>query len=162
MRKLILILFSIILLAGACKRTLPDYGATATVKMSNGWWVVLYEGSTAVTNPVFFTTYNTSSNTDSLWLDDLKHGYGFKVKTAVDLNALTFTGNGLANSYYIGTTAFPASVNITSGKVMLKAGHSRAGNITDSINIKAVFSDDPGETWTIAGVARTGFIEDDY
>jgi len=145
----------------ACKK---DYvvGQTATPKTSNGWWVVLYVGTTQLTDPALLSTYNTSFSADSMWVDDLKNGYGFKSKVHLDYKAMTFSVTGSANSYFVGTPAFPATVTITGGKVLPKAGHSRAGNVADSIYMQAVFSDDPGTTYTITGTSRTGLIEDDY
>jgi len=164
MRKLLyLSCLPVLMLWASCKKELPDYGNTATVKMSNGWWVNLYEAGNLVTaKPIFFDTYNTAGNNDSLWLDDLTNGYGFKCKVKIDYNAMTFSGASLPNDYFDGTPAFPATVTINNGKVLAGAGHSRKGNVTDSLYMEAVFSDDPGETWKITGTARTGIKDDDY
>ena len=164
MRKLIyLFCLPVMLLVASCTKQIPDYGATSTVKMANGWWVVLSLGGAPQTSQVFMTTYNTSANTtDSLWIDDLKNGYGFKCKAKIDYTNMTFAATNSANDYYVGTPAFPATVSITGGKVLAKAGHSKSGVATDSIYMKVVFSDDPTDTWEIAGTARTGLIEDDY
>ena len=161
-KKLFLLCLPAFMLWVSCSKSLPDYGTTPTVNMSNGWWVTLNLGNVAYTPPVFLSTYNTSENPDSMWVDDLKNGYGFKCKAKVDYSHLTFSATNVGNSYFVNTTAFPASVTLLNGKILRKAGHSKAGNMTDSIYMQAVFSDDPGDTWTIAGTARTGFIEDDY
>ncbi|HMH20423.1 MAG TPA: lipid-binding protein [Puia sp.] len=165
MRKISFIIgLGVLLFSVSCKRTLPDYGGTATPKMSNGWWATLTVDGVDVYNlgTFFFSTYNTSENQDSIWLDDLKNGYGFKSKVHVDYKSLTFTVSGSGNLYYVGTPVFPASVTITGGKVLPKAGHSKTGVATDSLYMKAVFSDDPTTTYEIKGTARTGFVDDDY
>jgi hypothetical protein len=162
MKKIIGLFFFLSIIAAACKKGTFDPGATATPKASNGWWVALALGGSPLQSPVLFSTYNTANSPDSMWLDDLKNGYGFKCTTHLDYKALTFSVTGSTNAYYVGTPAFPATVNIYNGKILPKAGHSLAGNITDSIYMQAVFSDDPTDTFTIAGTARTGLIEDDY
>ena len=153
----------VLIFLSSCTKKLPDYGTTKTVKMLNGWWVNIQAGGSNLTpTPTFFTTYNTVSNTkDSMWLDDLKNGYVFKCKVAINYDSASFHVSTSPNSYYDGTVNTPATVNIINGKILLKAGHSRAGNPADSIYMQAVFSGDP-TVYTIAGTARTGFDEDDY
>jgi len=148
----------------SCKKDSFDPGTTVGKVVANGWWVNLQLGGSNLTSkPTFFSSYNTSANsTDSLWLDDLKNGYGFKCKVAANYSNFTFGTTNSSNEYYDGTPNFPAKVTILNGKILLKAGHSRAGNVTDSIYMQAKFSDDPTETFTILGTARTGFVEDDY
>ena len=41
-------------------------------------------------------------------------------------------------------------------------GHSKSGNIADSIHFKIEFSDSPGFIYEMNGVGRTRFPEDDY
>jgi hypothetical protein len=41
-------------------------------------------------------------------------------------------------------------------------GHSKSGNVADSIHMKIEFSNDPGNIYEMNGVARTRFPEDDY
>lgn len=158
--KKILISLSVVLsiIAISCKKTLPDYGHTATEKASNGWWITFTLGGVDVYNlgHQFFSTYNTSLNPDSIWIDDLGHTWNFKCKTAINYPALTFSTTSSQNTYYNDT------VTIQNGKILLKAGHSKSGNVTDSIYMEATFSDDPTDKYIISGTARTGFIEDDY
>ena len=164
--KKILLFSAILFTVGSlmsCKKDF-DPGTTSGNKLGNGWWCTLTLGGADVykVGTYFLNTYNTADNKDSIWIDDLKGGYGFKCKAAANFSNLTFSTPGSANEYYVGTTAFPASVNIVSGKVLPRAGHSLAGNVTDSIFIKAVFSDDLVDTFIVAGTARTGLVEDDY
>ena len=161
MRKILFSVFIVLaILAVSCKKTLPDIGQTATQKASNGWWVNYYvDGAPQLPSPVFFTTYNSSSSADSMWIDDLSKFWQFKGKVKIDYPSLTFGATGSENDYY------PSTANIANGKILPKAGHSRAGNVTDSIYMEIQFSDDSpafGTTYIISGTARTGFIEDDY
>ena len=164
--KKILILSAILFAVGSltsCKKDF-DPGTTSGNKLGNGWWCTLTLGGADVykVGTYFLNTYNTAADKDSIWIDDLKGGYGFKVKAAANFSNLTFATDKSANDYYVGTTAFPASVKIISGKVLPKAGHSLSGNVTDSLFMKAVFSDDVTDTFIVAGTARTGLVEDDY
>ena len=54
------------------------------------------------------------------------------------------------------------TMDVLEGKIIADAGHSKTGVVTDSIYIKAVFSDDPGTEYEMVGHRRTGFVEDDY
>lgn len=156
------ILFSTIViisvLAASCKKILPDYGRTATVNASNGWWVTFTLGGADIygLGHQFISTYNTSLSPDSIWIDDLGHLWDFKCKAAINYPALTFSNPAAQNEYY------NITVMLANGKVLPKAGHSRAGNVTDSIYVETTFSDDPTNKYVISGTARTGFIEDDY
>lgn len=167
MKKIILISIIGIFMFSSCKKT-QDAGATSAVKMANEWWVTLdsvgiqdYYGL----GHIKIGTYNTSANNNQLWVDDFKAGYGEKAKVTADLTALTFQSDGkTANLYY--DTAHPASfpkfVTITEGKIFSKMGHSKSGNIVDSVHMKLEFSDNPGFIYEMNGVERTRFVEDDY
>jgi len=134
-------------------------GATAAVKMANEWWVTLdLNGVQDVYGIGHFkiATYNTSANDDSIWVDDYGNGWDVKFKAAADFNNLTFSANNAQNEYY------NITVNQTDGKILPKAGHSKSGNVADSIHMKVEFSDDPGDVYEMNGVERTKFPEDDY
>ena len=142
--------------------------------------------------PIFLQTYNTvQNNTDSMWVDDFQNlslayevGYGyfyqvlgdsadagdslaiygvdFKNTVAINYQALTFSTTNSVN--YYGDTA-TTLVTIIGGKILPKAGHSLSGrNAVDSIYMQAIFNNAPipTDTFTISGVARTEFDEDDY
>lgn len=141
----------------SCKKNLPDVGGTAAERVANEWWVTVKVGGVDQVGHVKIATYNTSANNNEIWVDDLEHIWQFKVKATVDYNNLTFSANNAANEYY------PITVNLANGKVIEKGGHSKSGNVTDSIYMEAKFSDDPaGDTYVISGHARTRFAEDDY
>ena len=159
MKKIIGLFFFLSVVAAACKKSTFDPGTTTTPKTSNGWWVTYSAGGTVLVGPILFSTYNTAANnTDSMWIDDLKNFWEFKGKVALNYKALTFGSTGIQNNYY------PSTADLTNGKILLKGGHSKAGNVTDSIYFQITFSDDtsPGTVYTVAGTARTGLIEDDY
>jgi len=138
-----------------CKKSY-EVGATNAVKAANSWWVITApNGDTTGQAHIPIVTYNVVDQTDSLWLDD--QGYDdlpYKVKVKIDFNALTFSGTNVPNDY--GTTA-----TITDGKILPKAGHSKAGNIADSIYFKITMAEDPTTTYTVSGVAHTGFDPED-
>ena len=142
----------------SCKKD-PVVGGTAAEKMANEWWVTLDQGGTKdVFNIGHFkiATYNTSANDDSIWIDDFQNGWQVKFKARADYTNLTFATANAANQYY------PITVNLTEGKILLNAGHSKAGNVVDSIHMQLEFSDDPGTIYEMNGGARTRFAEDDY
>ena len=165
------IIFIIVIIAAtamlnACQKT-KDAGATSAVKIANEWWVTL--DSVGIPDVygighIKISTYNTSANDNSIYVDDDKNGYGFKIKATADYTNLSFSSIPLAaNEYFIqGSNSFPETVNLTEGKIFSKAGHSKSGNIADSIHMKLEFSDDPGFVYEMNGVARTRFAEDDY
>lgn len=162
----ILIATSFLLILNSCMKT-KDPGATASVKMANEWWVTLDLGGTPDVYGIGhfkIATYNTSENDNMLWVDDLQNGYGVKAKVTADYTNLTFSATQSANAYYDASTpsAFPETVNITDGKIFLKMGHSKSGNVVDSLHMKIEFSDDPGTIYEMNGVERTRFAEDDY
>jgi hypothetical protein len=158
MKKLILILTAGIFLFSSCQKV-KDPGATAAVKVANEWWVTLdLDGTQDVYGIGHFkiATYNTSANDNNIWIDDYENGWDVKFKTPVDYNTLTFSTTAAQNEYY------NITVNLTDGKILPKAGHSRSGNVADSIHMKVEFSDDPGTIYEMNGVERTRFAEDDY
>jgi hypothetical protein len=137
-----------------------DPGTTVASKMANGWWcTVTLNGVDQVGHPIFLSTYNNAAQTDSLFIDDNEQFWEFKVQALANFSTLTFAVNNAANQYY------SSNVNILSGKVLPKAGHSRTGLVTDSIYMQVQFSDDSpsyGNTYVISGTARTGIQTDDY
>jgi Lipid-binding putative hydrolase len=158
MRKILFGIFILVMIFSiSCKKDVKP-GNTAAVNAANGWWVTFTLGGQDVygLGTFFLSTYNTSANDDSIWVDDLGHSWTFKCKAKVDYNNLTFSTTNAQNQYY------NITVNLAEGKILPKAGKSRSGNTTDSIYFKATFSDDPTNTYVISGTARTGFIEDDY
>lgn len=153
----------ITLVLSSCQKSAP-VGNTSAVKVANDWWChLLDEQGNALTGYAPFSTYNTSGNKDSIWVDDGGNLYNFKVKAKFTSDG-TFESSGTKDEYYDPSdpTAAPETVKISDGKVLEKAGKSKTGAIVDSIYMKVIFSDDPSTTYIIAGTAKTGFDEDDY
>jgi hypothetical protein len=136
----------------ACSKNLPDAGGTPAKELANEWWVRI-NGTGDV---VKLSTYNTSLNADSMWVDDLTNLISFKSKAKIDVSSLTFSAQNSINAYSANT------VNITNGKILKNAGVSKAGNTVDSIYMEVELSDKPGIKNKIAGVARTRWDDDDY
>lgn len=160
MKKIFLLSGTIIFLLSSCeKKNLPDVASTAAEKMANEWWVTLDQGGVQDASGYGhfkIATYNTSANDDSIWIDDFQNGWEVKFKAKADYSNLTFAASNAVNEYYAIT------VNVTDGKILPNAGHSKSGNVVDSIHMQIEFSDDPGTIYEMNGVARTRFAEDDY
>lgn len=176
MKKIILALIIVATIASlnSCQKV-KDAGATSAVKVANEWWVTLdsvgiqdYYGI----GHLRISTYNTSANNNNIWVDDNENlsqylPFSFKVNATADYSALTFSSSADAvNKYFDPTntdpTAPPETVTITDGKIFPKMGHSKSGNVADSIHFKIEFSTDPGTPYEINGVERTRFPQDDY
>jgi len=159
MKQIFLLSGFAIFLLSSCDRNLPEVGGTTAQKVANEWWVTLDQSGQA---DVFglghfkIATYNTSANNDTIWIDDLNNGWQVKFKAKVDYNNLTLSASNAPNQYN------PTTVSLTDGKILLNAGHTKSGNVGDSIHMKLEFSDDPGKIYEMNGVARTRFAEDDY
>jgi hypothetical protein len=162
MKKITFLSIIAVFLLASCKKDLPTIGGTAAQKLANEWWVTLDQGGIQDFyggGHFKLLTYNTAANNDSIWIDDLANkdqSWVVKFKAAANFNDLTFSATNSPNAYY------PITINLTDGKVLPNAGHSKSGNIVDSIHMKVEFSDDPGTIYEFNGTARTRFIEDEY
>jgi len=158
----------LVLISACDKRNLPDKGATYAESVSNEWWVVLSQNGSALTDPAKISTYNTSMNQDSIFVDDLGNIWPFKCKAKIDLTNMAFSTEktqSLTDIKVPGSSPaqyYRPTVTITNGKILPKAAKSLSGNPTDSIYMEIEFSDDPGNKYVIAGSARTRFSEDEY
>jgi hypothetical protein len=166
MRKLIIACCLLALGFASCKKENLDPGGTGAEQLANEWWVTLTQNGSDIYGLGHFkiATYNAAAGSDSLWVDDLKHGYGFKTKVAADFGAGTFGRADATNLYFnpASPASFPATVSLRGGKVLLQGGRSKTGNATDSIFVEVEFSDDPGTKYVLSGHARTAFAEDEY
>ena len=168
MKKIISIVIIVvsILAFNSCQKV-KDAGATSAVKVANEWWATL----DSVGIPDYYgighiriATYNTVADNGNIWVDDYQNGYGFKIVASVDYTNLTFSSDAsAANDYFVsGSSTFPETAHIADGKIFPKMGHSKTGNIADSIHFKIEFSDNPGFIYEMNGVERTRFPGDDY
>jgi hypothetical protein len=159
----ILSLSAVVILSSCSKK--PDVEYTAPYKFAGEWFVtVMVNGQDVNHGYSKISTYNTAANANEIWVDDLKHVYGFKVKATTDPANMGFAAINSANQYYNSATplSFPKTVILNSGKVLAGVGKTKSGNPADSIYVEAEFSDDPGTKYVISGHQRTGFFEDDY
>ena len=147
----------ILLFSTSCKKNLPTIGGTTPQKMANEWWITFTADGEDIygLGHVKISTYNTSANGNEIWVDDLHNAWNFKVKAQADLNNLSFNAATQKNEYY------DITVDLKNGKIFPNAGHSKSGNVTDSIYMEAKFSDD-STTYVLSGTARTRLIEDEY
>ena len=135
----------------------------STKAMANEWWVTLRLGTDDLLGThVSFSTYNTSANDDSLWVDDMEIGYGFKCKVKADIQNLSFSTGSSLNEYTDVNGNDGVTITIANGKIIRNGGVSKTGLATDSIYLEAQFADDPGNTYIISGTARTRQQDDDY
>ena len=148
----------------ACKKTF-DPGTTKAAKVANEWWANLYKDGQPV-NSTFakIETYNTATNNDSIWIDDLGNLWNFKIKAKFDATSLTFQATNAVSKNYLTPPPGNAyiTVTITEAKIMPLAAKSTTGVPTDSIYFKVVFSDDAATTYEIKGTGRTRWSPDDY
>lgn len=158
MKKIALILGTVLIFLSGCDKDLPDPGGTASQKIANEWWTTLTVNKVDVYGIGHFQllTYNTASNSSEIWIDDYGHSWQFKVKAQANYGDLTFSAAQATDQYN------NIKVDITEGKVIPGAGRSKTGNVTDSIFMKIKFSDDPTTTYEVSGHARTKFVEDEY
>lgn len=162
----------------------PDAGGTTTQNFANEWWVQLYEPSGSLpswwpsTYYAHIATYNAAANDNTFWINDFPeiatspsphwtgNVWAFRFKATANLSSMTFSASQAASDL-VGTSnnnpvEYKIKVNVTEGRILENAGHSKTGVLTDSIYMKIEFSDDPGTIYTMAGHARTRFAEDDY
>jgi hypothetical protein len=137
----------------------PVIDGVAIEEMTGEWWVTFTVGGDDIygLGYTMITTYNTAANsTTEMWLDDLKHTWGFKLRTPVNLDALSFAGSNLAEQY------FDITASVTNGVITKGKTETSGGNMTDGISFDVEFSDDPGTVYHVEGYRRTGFQEDEH
>lgn len=135
----------------------PNPGATNTGQFAGDWFIDLTDSDGAeVVGHALHSTYNTSANDNTMWIDDHKNGYWIKCKITINGDG-TFTATDSENIIDSGT------VTITEGKIEKGAALSKAGHVVDKISFRAHFSyDDDGYDILYSGHKRTGFLEDEY
>lgn len=154
---LIIVILTSVLFTSCDEGGDPNPGGTTTKDFAGDWFITITDAAgTVQVDHALHSTYNTSANDNTMWIDDYKHGWWLKCKINMNLADGTFTATAQPNLNDSGT------VTITEGKFEKGAGLSKAGHKVDKISFKAVFSYDPATKLTFVGHKRTGFLEDEY
>lgn len=135
----------------------PDPGMTNTGQFAGDWFINITDSNGDVYDEhVLHSTYNTSANDNTMWIDDHENGYWIKCKITIDENG-NFTATNAEN------LIDGSFVTITDGKIEKGAAVSQGGHTVDKISFRAHFDyDAPGYDLIYEGHKRTGFIEDEY
>lgn len=154
----------------------PEAGGTTTEAFAGDWFVNVNvkSGSTIVNKYVKFSTFNTSANDDTMFIDD--NGLSqtttapvnaisevLKAKFKINLSTGEFSSD--ANTPNLRKSSASSTYNtvtITNGKVEKLGGTSKGGHTVDKISFTVEFSNQPGVKYTYTGTKRTGFKEDEY
>lgn len=140
----------------------PDAGGTTTQNFAGDWYIsVPFDG---VTKVIRFSTYNTSANDNTMFIDDnglsqkTPNSQLLKAKYAINLSDGSFASDvNTPNLRQANKT-----VTITNGKIEKMAGTSRGGHTVDKISFTVEYSNEPGVLYNYVGTKRTGFQEDEY
>jgi hypothetical protein len=172
MKKLFAYIFiaSAAMIGVSCQEDLEP-GGTKAQDMAGEWWVTYQiQSSPNVFEDVGggyykLMTYNTASDTEEIWIDDLAHFGPFKIKSPAQTSDLTFSATGATSvvPYDEDDDGNPLFLGITlnNGKVLTGEGLSISGVKTDSIYMEVEFDVDPGTIYYVSGHRRTGFLEDE-
>ncbi|WP_026718727.1 lipid-binding protein [Flavobacterium antarcticum] len=155
------VLFGIVLFSSV---TACDEGGDATAGQTNtgqfagDWFISLTDtDGDLVVDHALHSTYNTSANDNTMWIDDKENGYYIKAKFTINDDG-TFSSPETDNLLDPGTT-----VTITDGKIEKDGAVSQGGHTVNKISFRVHFSyDPPGYDILYEGHKRTGFLEDEY
>lgn len=136
----------------------PEPGKTTTGQYAGDWYIKAIDSDGVdVFDYALHSTYNTSANDNTMWIDDFEHGYWIKCKVTMNLTNGTFSATASENLYD------GSMVTITDGKIEKNAATSLGGHVVDKISFKAHFDyDAAGYDILYEGHKRTGFLEDEY
>lgn len=153
-----LAIFTIVTFSSCDEGGDPDVGGTSMEAFAGDWFI---KGDDSNGDHVFdyalHTTYNTSANDNTMWIDDQENGYWIKCKVTVNTADGTFTATDAEN------LLDGSFVTITDGKIEKNAATSLGGHTVDKISFRAHFDyDAPGYDILYEGHKRTGFLEDEY
>ena len=150
-------------LASCAVETDEPAGGTAVEKMAGHWVVVadiiedgeVYEDPYGIGTWDLYT-YNTADDSkDQMWLSDFDNFWAFTLKVDIDLNAKTFSVN---HGYmYTDGDDVDQFCTITDGQIIENGGLNVNDKLTDAIEFKIEFTDDPGTIYYIHGVRYAGF-----
>jgi Lipid-binding putative hydrolase len=135
----------------------PDPGKTNTAEFAGDWYITLTDSDGGgIAEHALHSTYNTSANDNTMWIDDHTNGYYLKCKITINQDG-TFSAVDSENIIDSGT------VTITDGKIIKGGATSLGGHTVDKISFRAHFSYDAvGYDILYDGSKRTGFLEDEY
>lgn len=135
----------------------PDPGKTNTGQFAGDWIINLTDSDgNPVVEHALHSTYNTSANDNTMWIDDHENGYYIKCKFTIN-NDGTFSATDSENILDSGT------VTITEGKIEKNGAVTPGGHTVDKISFRAHYSyDASGYDILYEGHKRTGFLEDEY
>lgn len=155
--KVLFVLFTLVAFTSCDEGGDPDPGKTNTGQFAGDWYIKADDSDGAhVFDYVLHSTYNTSANDNTMWIDDHENGYWIKCKITINEDG-TFSATNSDNIIDSGT------VTITDGKIEKNAAVSLGGHTVDKISFRAHFSyDSAGYDIIYEGHKRTGFIEDEY
>lgn len=129
-------------------------------EMLAGEWYVTYKVDGVDVYDMGYTKVTTNNDAanegNKLWIDDHKNFWWMKALLNCNVEDLSFSATDAAELYD------DITVTITNGKVIPNGGLTAAGNVTDSIYMEIVYSNDAPRVWTVSGVRRTGFLEDEH
>lgn len=147
----------------------PKTEYSSVYPLAGEWWVQYYfdngDGTYENSNYGYFPlfTYNTAADDgQEMWISDAGTFWTYTVKCPVNMNNLTFAGDGLTSTADYDGELYDIWLNITEGKVIRDGGLSPSGVVVDSIFLGIEFEDDAGFVYYAAGVRKTGFLEDEH
>lgn len=158
MKRIYLILFSVLIAVSACQED-PEIGGTATEAMAGEWFVRLYDAAdnTLIIDYTNVMTYNTANNDNNqLWFSDKGNIFDpeLRLKVPCDLEKMTF-GSGQET---VNALDPEAKYVLDKGLIVLKGTKAPSGTVADSIRME--LTDTDGSVYILSGYRRTGWPED--
>ena len=157
-----------------------EIGGTATESMAGDWYVTVEavaEDGTVIDGDfnggrVHMLTYNTAENVATqMYIDDLGTAngefLGMKAKVTCNLSTMTFASEGTVANETSHSKYVSDQLQITDGKILLKAGRQNNGSVADSIDFCMKYTDDAYANaygysyYHIHGVRYSGLVEND-
>lgn len=140
----------------------PDKIMTTTGAFAGDWFITLTDSDgNVLIEHALHSTYNTSANDNTMWLDDHENGYVVKSKFSINTTNGLFGATDSANINDGGDN--DTTVTITDGQIIKGGATSKAGHVVDKISFRVHYSyDADGYDILYEGHKRTGFLEDEY
>ena len=157
-----------------------EIGGTATESMAGDWYVTV--GAVAADGTVVdddfnggrvhMLTYNTAENVSTkMFIDDLGttdgEFLGMKARITCNPATMTFASEGVVDNETSHSRYVSDKLQITDGKILLKAAHQNNGSIADSIDFWMEYTEDVYassygyQKYHIHGVRYSGLAEND-